>query len=1050
MFLTVSPNTTGNVFLTDFTFSLTGINIASQIWDFGDGTNSYESPFTSHVYNYPGTYIVSVSSWDASNNAPTIYSTSITASYLYSSNIEFTNIPTKFSDPGEKTSTPFVVSLTSTEIKKPLNLVLQALNSNSTPIQYVPNKWSRIVPTWKFINADTNEIILDPVTINTTPIYYGSSIVAVSGQVSFYYVDNSSTVYDTSSSAPVLLVASLSTNDFVYPPDSQIYPYDSYSNNKTAKVAIVWQVNDYFPTNLKVTENFISGMYPIKWTGVPIPTMVTVEFNSNLNSKFVNYPTVSATLLGYPRTNSIGKYAPLNLSLVGYQEDSPANYSVPDDPLYFQATDLSNNIDSGYVYTYIVPLSGSNTTINVVASTSCIEPLVSATTDLFQFPNGYPIQASAYICRPYNGVINKTTVVNYPNTDIHINQVKELGVLTDGFLSTFSMLSLTSREVSAVQLSSAATSYGTAYNPFLNRLYVSDPRRGTINAYDGDGNIITTVNLSNLSAVLGLSAFPSSISINKDNNVWVSLNNKEILVSFDSDLNNVRSTDSISDLSAISFLSPPVIETDVSGNVWTTYRDVEASRLVQYDKNRGLIQSFVGPVSCIPVSIVSDNTGSIFVANYNSNTINFYDAANNFTLSAISGDFTRPNFLALDRSKNLWFTHGYNCCSKMDTDTFQLSTWQIFTDAGVSYQQNESSPISAIPTNNEMWGGLAVDVYDRVWLIDSKLNNAAIFNVEDPSVLRIVKLRPTNNIVAVSLSATNGIDIPTSHIHASQSSGDWTGNRWYQKYSSPIITTSISGVSDPFTLSDLEGTYNIVKVNEEKNISKYFQSLALPESLSQNPLFFEQFLAAVVGDGDPTKESMGRVTYERIANFLQTHGDFETAEIDQLLSYANQLSVLSKSYGTNFPVEVNRLLNLFSIPKHLLRGDISYETEIDKNIGRQLQAEDIINDGQYLFARDIQVDQYQLIYVTALSGMTSYHLSGLTVDGFKTPLLDNYYIFEYDSAQTGYTNNIINWDSIYNTFGYTLSSNEEWYGDNGLVETMFNNILTKSLYKTKI
>ena len=43
-------------------------------------------------------------------------------------------------------------------------------------------------------------------------------------------------------------------------------------------------------------------------------------------------------------------------------------------------------------------------------------------------------------------------------------------------------------------------------------------------------------------------------------------------------------------------------------------------------------------------------------------------------------------------------------------------------------------------------------------------------------------------------------------------------------------------------------------------------------------------------------------------------------------------------------------------------------------------------------------------------------------------------------------NNIINWDSAFTTLSYSLSTNEEWYGENGLVELSFNNLLTKQLF----
>ena len=108
------------------------------------------------------------------------------------------------------------------------------------------------------MDDESNELVRDEKlgrVDGLSPIYQQGNVVAVSGQASFYYVDNNSTIYDSPTATPVLLIASLSTINFNYPPDSPIYPYTSYSNSNAAVAAAVWQINNYFPTNLQVTEN---------------------------------------------------------------------------------------------------------------------------------------------------------------------------------------------------------------------------------------------------------------------------------------------------------------------------------------------------------------------------------------------------------------------------------------------------------------------------------------------------------------------------------------------------------------------------------------------------------------------------------------------------------------------------------------------------------------------------------------------------------------------------------------------------------------------------
>ncbi len=1039
---TVSPSSSlGKVFLTDFTFTFSNSATTAYAWDFGDNTFEYVGPSVSHSYKYPGTYTVSGSAW---TNTGDIFTDqiNIAVDYALSNKVSFTQIPDAYSDPGEKTKTPFVVSLTCTEIEDSLYLSLHSLNSNSIPLQDVPEKWRPITPKWRFVDAITNEIIQDGILVRTSPIYQThdniSRVVAVTGEASFFYIDDVSTRFEAHNSSPVLLIATLSTSNFVHPPDSPAYSYNSYSNNDSAKAALIWQINDYLPTNLKVTENFISDIYPLKWTNVPIPVMVSCQFDSKLNNNFAQTPSITANLLGYPSTNEIGRAFPINLKL-----SNTENFVVENSSVYFSSTDEQGNVNSGYVFTSITPVASSLTPLTVIASTSCINSLATIDENSFVFPIEYPVHSNAYVCCPYDGVINKIKLVNMPFADKVVRHYKELGVLSDGKTSLLTLPITSHIESTTEQLTSSAPVYGLAFNPFLNTLYVSNPNTGHIYAFNqNDSTLIGQTKL-----ILGEdNVFPCCLTIDNENNIWTSLYGREDIIKLDTNLDPLFSIAPTTYTPTNILLAPPSIEADKNGNVWACYSKQNSGYLVQYDLS-GVELINVPLSSSVPVSLAVDAKNTVWVACYNSNMV-LNVSSDGTVLFTLSGGFTRPNHLALDRSNSVWFTHGYNFISVYDQTNKTLTTRQISTLSGISIKTTEAEQIGSIPAENEMWGGLAIDVYDRVWALDSKTNNVIVFNVQNPADLRIIKSQPlTTNFASITLEMpTSGFDIPTSHIHSTQAVGDWTGNKWYQKYTSPTNVVEIEGTSSQFNVFDIDKSYNVAKVNEEFDISNYFKSLALPETLSRNDIFFDEFLAAVAGDGNSTSESAGRVIYERIANFVQTHGDFETSELNQLLSYAKQLSIETKTFGTEFPTEISRLINLFSIPKNQLRGRINYDPDINNNIGSILTQSDLVSAEQYLYAQNKHTNNYQLIYVTPLAnGATTYPLSSLVVGGFKTPLKDNYYFYNYVPSKLGYTDNIINWDSPNTTFDYTLSTNEEWYGENGLVETMFNNILTKRL-----
>lgn len=132
--------------------------------------------------------------------------------------------------------------------------------------------------------------------------------------------------------------------------------------------------------------------------------------------------------------------------------------------------------------------------------------------------------------------------------------------------------------------------------------------------------------------------------------------------------------------------------------------------------------------------------------------------------------------------------------------------------------------------------------------------------------------------------------------------------------------TTIAGESEEFTLLDANQSYTFAKINEDFNYSEYFKSLMLPQHLQNTPEL-DKFVAAIGGDGDLTRENLGTVLYEKIANFGINHSDYETAEITKLSSLCKQMNIDSPNFSSEFPREIERLINLFSIPKYRLRGN---------------------------------------------------------------------------------------------------------------------------------
>jgi hypothetical protein len=1113
---TISPSSQkGDVYGTEFTFTanLPG-EFTSFAWDFGDKQIAYRKSSVTHTYNYPGIYTITLSAW---TDYGKIYveEGSVDVDYFIRDRLVFSRFPELFNLPGFMNYDPFVISLTSTRIHEPLAVYLQVFGTKSVPYYTAPEKWRFLTPTWSITNASTSAVVANNLlTVPTEPIYNKEKkIVAVKGSASFFYTDSFPTDPDPVATCPILFGATLSTQHFVYPKESLIYPYNSYANTDTVRAVLPWQVTDNIPTTLKVTENFISDVYPLKWTNVPIPIMLSLESDPGLLESFVDEQTVVTTSLGYPSSNLLGAQYPVvltlsaNRSLIPRSEFTYGVHFSAEKDRYFQTYDEYGNLISGYVFTSITPFTNILTAVApdtsfVVLASTILTNTTGGDVDEFKFPYGYPIRSNVYVSHPARNHIHKLSVTSYPKYCQTVAYYEERELLPEGMETSFiNVPALTTVDVKSLTLSGTSEVYGMAFNPIRNRLYAADAEQNSLVQYDSFNTILTSVQLSSIfkSEILA----PAHLSIDRKFNVWVSLFDDHRLAKFDYKLRYLLSAAPVG-LTGTKNLStsPPVVETDRQNRVWACWSHPVSSMLVKFDQyGNQLYKATPFPGNSNPVSIAIDPQNYVWVACKHLDSIRRY--TNTGALDRDVPLFIRPSYIALDRRADVWVAHGYNLCSKYETRTRKLSTWKFIT----YYDKEQDSlslsgvyldPIDDYTPNytqkdwelgystDEIWGGMTTDVYNRVWIIDS-VNNVmgTFFNNEPLNVKTIPMINAEkktqvvlpNTTFVSEVSTQSSLNPKAGNIRSAQAGGDWTGNRWYQKYAGILVTLPVYGQSAPFKLYDIDNSFNLPKVNETFNFASYLKNLPLPEHFKNNNELFDKFLAAIVGDSDPSKESVGRVVYERIANFVESHGDFETAEIEQLKSFAELMSLDVKTFGEDFPAAINRLLSTFSIPKNRLRGVPELNPNIEENIGRlifnynppnaSLSGTDLLTynqltikenrnlavpltAGQYYLFKDKKYNTSRVVYAgDLLDGTNVYPISALQVVGLREPFLQNYTVYEYISENYSgkYTGNLLDWNSIHNTISYNLSTNEDWYGDAGLVETLFNKILTKHLYQ---
>lgn len=598
---------------------------------------------------------------------------------------------------------------------------------------------------------------------------------------------------------------------------------------------------------------------------------------------------------------------------------------------------------------------------------------------------------------------------------------------------------------------------------------------------------------------------PAYVSLDKDFNIWVSLFNSVSVLKFDQDFNLLFSTvpNNIGwlkragtnapkgidyqssfyadttryidptgfeiDIGDEFFLKPPVVETDKNNNCWTTYAHPICSILVKYSPTGQVLSEIPLPNYTTPINLAITPNNNVWVSNFHgssyvntslSGNIQLYDTNTSAVLKTVTG-ISRPGNISLDRGGNLWFTHGLRNIGHFNTTTNTLCSWTLELTGGFTvFVQPSSSTDFYREYENEMdeeLGGMAVDVFNRVWVLDSLQNYAWVISATpnfDQAPIRYFKIRPDVTLgyyIDLITGSTYTETDDTYYYRSAQATGDWTGNRWYQKYATPqfLSAVQLTGVSTPFAISEFVNKNQIRRVNESFNASEYLKSLALPENLNSNPVLWDKFFAAAVGTGVlSANEDVGQITYERIANFISNHSDIDICNIDQLLSLAEQTDTPAFDYSAIYPTDIRNMLDITSIPRSKLWGLLDNSPLTPQSIGDRYNTQtDNVTAGTKIVLKNKFDSSISVVPVPPLNGQLIYPLSQFEGYGFVQPVTVNYLFFKFEPVYTGnYIENVIDWGSDFTTLQPTASTVEAWYGDQGAIETAFRYILTKNLF----
>jgi hypothetical protein len=308
--------------------------------------------------------------------------------------------------------------------------------------------------------------------------------------------------------------------------------------------------------------------------------------------------------------------------------------------------------------------------------------------------------------------------------------------------------------------------------------------------------------------------------------------------------------------------------------------------------------------------------------------------------------------------------------------------------------------------------------------------------------------------------------------------GDWSGFRWLNKYHNESGTVSLTGTT---TLNILPsgGKYNVAKINEDFDATETLKSYRFQEFLINDNKLFDNFLGNIVGGVSAKPTTLGKVIYEKIANFVANNNDIDTCNVNALYSLCEQLNIPISNYNYTYPAGLKRIVDLTSIPHSRLWGTRSkFDRDFDRkgstsaleavNLGDQLSVETyIVSAGTPIVSEQLFNREYKIINTMYISGsstdsgyaasvglLSAYPLRDyrpqwgwVLQDGISGIDISKFYKFytykpKYDDIQLEGT---IDWVNPYNTFTETASGMNEWIDADGMIDTMIDYELRSGL-----
>jgi hypothetical protein len=276
------------------------------------------------------------------------------------------------------------------------------------------------------------------------------------------------------------------------------------------------------------------------------------------------------------------------------------------------------------------------------------------------------------------------------------------------------------------------------------------------------------------------------------------------------------------------------------------------------------------------------------------------------------------------------------------------------------------------------------------------------------------------------------------------------------QYGNAVLT--LTGQSEPFDLVAFENRHDFYRDGEDYTVYDIIRD-SVPFELDQFKNF-NLYLSAIAGPGD----TLGKV-YDKIHNFSKDFSDLEICTYESLIDKSIKLDSSIEDYGLEIPEELKRIFNFSTIPLQKLIGtrcvcntnfvecqgckytNICSICKFDKrnNLGNNISLTEYITAGDTIIYKE---NGDQLFNFLAIQPQESnvFKLNTLSAEPIYSKGIDKFCFFRWDrTPQNNPVQSVVNYNDSRNMLNPSLSTNTDWYGDNGIVEEIFNYILTKNL-----